>query len=157
MFSFGNSLVVQWLGHLILTAKGAGSVTVQGTKIPQATQGSYKENPKKQTKKKRLVLWVMEILWVLFVSFQILLLIFFFSFIFISWRLIILQYGSGFCHTLTWIIVLMETIWKYVKALLTHKKFKLTFKTLFLAVMKGSMRHSCYMQAFSGCWAQGLL
>ena len=27
----------------------------------------------------------------------------FFSFIFISWRLITLQYSSGFCHTLTWI------------------------------------------------------
>ena len=27
----------------------------------------------------------------------------FFSFIFISWRLITLQYFSGFCHTLTWI------------------------------------------------------
>ena len=27
----------------------------------------------------------------------------FFSFIFISWRLISLQYCSGFCHTLTWI------------------------------------------------------
>ena len=27
----------------------------------------------------------------------------FFSFIFISWRLISLQYWSGFCHTLTWI------------------------------------------------------
>ena len=26
---------------------------------------------------------------------------FFFSFIFISWRLIILQYCSGFCHTFT--------------------------------------------------------
>ena len=26
---------------------------------------------------------------------------FFFSFIFISWRLITLQYRSGFCHTLT--------------------------------------------------------
>ena len=26
---------------------------------------------------------------------------FFFSFIFISWRLITLQYFSGFCHTLT--------------------------------------------------------
>ena len=25
----------------------------------------------------------------------------FFSFIFISWRLITFQYGSGFCHTLT--------------------------------------------------------
>ena len=29
--------------------------------------------------------------------------LFFFSFIFISWRLITLQYWSGFCHTLTWI------------------------------------------------------
>ena len=28
---------------------------------------------------------------------------FFFSFIFISWRPITLQYCSGFCHTLTWI------------------------------------------------------
>ena len=28
---------------------------------------------------------------------------FFFSFIFIGWRLITLQYCSGFCHTLTWI------------------------------------------------------
>ena len=27
----------------------------------------------------------------------------FFSFIFSSWRLITLQYCSGFCHTLTWI------------------------------------------------------
>ena len=27
----------------------------------------------------------------------------FFSFIFISWRIITLQYWSGFCHTLTWI------------------------------------------------------
>ena len=27
----------------------------------------------------------------------------FFPFIFISWRLITLQYYSGFCHTLTWI------------------------------------------------------
>ena len=31
------------------------------------------------------------------------LLYFIFSFIFISWRLITLQYCSGFCHTLTWI------------------------------------------------------
>ena len=29
--------------------------------------------------------------------------LFFFTFIFISWRIIILQYCSGFCHTLTWI------------------------------------------------------
>ena len=29
--------------------------------------------------------------------------LFIFSFIFISWRLITLQYCSGFCHTLTWI------------------------------------------------------
>ena len=31
------------------------------------------------------------------------LVLFCFSFIFISWRLITLQYCSGFCHTLTWI------------------------------------------------------
>ena len=30
-------------------------------------------------------------------------LLFFFPFIFISWRLITLQYCSGFCHTWTWI------------------------------------------------------
>ena len=30
-------------------------------------------------------------------------LLFFFPFIFISWRLITLHYYSGFCHTLTWI------------------------------------------------------
>ena len=29
--------------------------------------------------------------------------LFFFPFIFISWRLITLQYCGGFCHTLTWI------------------------------------------------------
>ena len=29
--------------------------------------------------------------------------VFFFSFIFISWRLITLQFCSGFCHTMTWI------------------------------------------------------
>ena len=29
--------------------------------------------------------------------------LFFFPFIFIRWRLITLQYCSGFCHTLTWI------------------------------------------------------
>ena len=33
----------------------------------------------------------------------ILLYLFIFPFIFISWRLITLQYCSGFCHTLTWI------------------------------------------------------
>ena len=36
-------------------------------------------------------------------SWQVLYFILFFSFIFISWRLITLQYCSGFCHTLTWI------------------------------------------------------
>ena len=33
----------------------------------------------------------------------VLLSLFFFPFIFIRWRLITLQYCSGFCHTLTWI------------------------------------------------------
>ena len=40
--------MVQWLGHLAFIAKGPGSVSIQGTKIPEATQGSYKETPKKQ-------------------------------------------------------------------------------------------------------------
>ena len=39
---------------------------------------------------------------VFFVCFRIVL-FFFFSFFFISWRLITLQYCNGFCHTLTWI------------------------------------------------------
>ena len=38
-----------------------------------------------------------------FVSKLMSLLFFFFSFIYVSWRLITLQYCSGFCHTLTWI------------------------------------------------------
>ena len=45
------------------------------------------------------VLYICESLSVLFYSFGC----FIFLFIFISWRLITLQYCSGFCHTLTWI------------------------------------------------------
>ena len=33
-----NSLVVQWLGLCALTAKGLGSISSQGTKIPQTAQ-----------------------------------------------------------------------------------------------------------------------
>ena len=33
-----NSLVVQWLGLHVFTAKGMGSIPGQGTKIPQARQ-----------------------------------------------------------------------------------------------------------------------
>ena len=40
-------------------------------------------------------------LFIFFFSFNFLFI--YFSFIFISWRLITLQYCSGFCHTLTWI------------------------------------------------------
>ena len=39
----GNSLAVQWLGLLALTAEGLGSIPVQGTKIPQATQHGQKK------------------------------------------------------------------------------------------------------------------
>ena len=42
----------------------------------------------------------MEKLFIIFFKFHFIL---FFPFIFISWRLITLQYYSGFCHTLTWI------------------------------------------------------
>ena len=38
----GNSLVVQWLGLCAITAKGAGSIPGQGTKITPATQHSQK-------------------------------------------------------------------------------------------------------------------
>ena len=37
------------------------------------------------------------------ILYSFILFIYFFSFIFISWRLITLQYCSGLCHTLTWI------------------------------------------------------
>ena len=40
---------------------------------------------------------------VFFFNFIFFRLSFFFSFIFFTWRLITLQYCSGFCHTLTWI------------------------------------------------------
>ena len=39
----GNSLVVQWLGLYAFTAKGSGSISGQGTKIPQAVQCSQKK------------------------------------------------------------------------------------------------------------------
>ena len=43
-------------------------------------------------------------IWVQFFFFSVIhivIYLLFFSFIFISWRLITLQYCSGFCHTLT--------------------------------------------------------
>ena len=39
----GNSLAVQWLGLCASTAGGMGSIPGQGTKIPQAEQGSQKK------------------------------------------------------------------------------------------------------------------
>ena len=39
----GTSLAVQWLGLCAFTAKGPGSVTGQGTEIPQATQHGQKQ------------------------------------------------------------------------------------------------------------------
>ena len=41
-----NSLVVQWLGLHVFTAKGMGSIPGQGTKIPQARQ--HGQNLKKK-------------------------------------------------------------------------------------------------------------
>ena len=63
-FSFRNSLAVQWLRLHAVTAEGLGSITVQGTKIPQAMQCSQKKiKNKKRTKQKiSLALWVMEVL-----------------------------------------------------------------------------------------------
>ena len=39
---------------------------------------------------------------------------YFFPFIFISWRLITLQYCTDFCHTLTWIVILILNSWQTV-------------------------------------------
>ena len=41
--------------------------------------------------------------WIVYFIYLFIFIYLFFSFIFISWRLITLQYCSGFCHTLTWI------------------------------------------------------
>ena len=38
-----NPLAVQWLGLCAFTAEGPGSIRVQGTKIPQATQRGQKK------------------------------------------------------------------------------------------------------------------
>ena len=48
--TFGNSLVVQWLGLHALTAEGLGSIPAQGTKIPQATWSGQNKNKIKQNK-----------------------------------------------------------------------------------------------------------
>ena len=54
-------------------------------------------NVLKQNKTKMVITWHNHWMWILnWFSF-------FFSFIFIRWRLITLQYYSGFCHTLKWI------------------------------------------------------
>ena len=42
MICWGNSLVVQWLGHHAFTAKGTGSIPCGGTKIPQAMKVKVK-------------------------------------------------------------------------------------------------------------------
>ena len=39
----GNSLEIQWLGLGAFTAMGLGSIPGQGTKILQASQGSWKK------------------------------------------------------------------------------------------------------------------
>ena len=46
--SSGTSLVVQWLGLCVSTEGDPGSNPGQGTKIPQATQGSQKKKKKKR-------------------------------------------------------------------------------------------------------------
>ena len=42
----GKALAVQWLGCHAFTARGLGSVTVGGTKIPQAANGMAKKKKK---------------------------------------------------------------------------------------------------------------
>ena len=50
----GNSLAVQWLRLLVLTAEGLGSIRGQGTKISQTVRCGQKTN--KQTKPKKTML-----------------------------------------------------------------------------------------------------
>ena len=45
----GNSLVVQWLGLSAFIAVAVGSIPGSGTKIPQATQCSWKRKRKKKS------------------------------------------------------------------------------------------------------------
>ena len=47
----GGSLAVQWLGPCVLTANGPGSISGQGTKIPQAVWHSQKQANKKCCRK----------------------------------------------------------------------------------------------------------
>ena len=56
-----------------------------------------------QCRRNRFHSWVREIAWRRKCQPTPVFFFFFFPFIFISWRLITLQYCSGFCHTLTWI------------------------------------------------------
>ena len=42
-------------------------------------------------------------MWCTFFFFQLIALLYFLKFVYLNWRLITLQYCSGFCHTLTWI------------------------------------------------------
>ena len=55
----------------------------------------------------------------------------FFPFIFISWRLITLQYYSGFCHTLTWInrgfTRVAHPVWSFSVPVTAEFLSKLTF------------------------------
>ena len=46
----GNSLVIQWLGLHIVTAKGPGSIPGGGTKIPQAAWHSQKKKKREREK-----------------------------------------------------------------------------------------------------------
>ena len=75
-----------------------GHYGVQESTFPLHVSGdSIEENPQSLfwEKTKYWILWVKNI--------SRSLKNFFFKFIFISWRLITLQYCSGFCHTLTWL------------------------------------------------------
>ena len=79
-FSFSISLSNEYLGLISLRIDWLDLLAVQGTLKSLLQHHSSKAS----------ILWCSAFF-------------FFFSFIFISWRLITLQYCSGFCHTLIWI------------------------------------------------------
>ena len=74
------------------------------------------------------------------------LLFFLFLFIFISWRLITLQYCSGFCHTLTRIRADFWTLWEKARVGCferTASKHAYYLKILFLTSAFEKMRSVC--------------
>ena len=79
----------------------------------------------------------------------------FFPFIFISWRLITLQYCSGFCHTLTWITITFQSPLLNVILLVTTSLTTTSFwwlSTLFWAKIYIYPNHLLNVSSWMSQW-----